>query len=239
MKKIVTLLSFVFLVFLSTYSVFAQTEGTNSSILFSPTTISTKANESFTTQLWLDTDQAKVGGIDAKLIFDPKLLSIVKIDTIPVFPDYPATVFDNSNGTAHISGIVRSKDELYSGKSQFAAITWKAISSGEGTITLSFTAGATNDSNIAVPYGNGDILSTVNSISVRSAAVAQANEVSAVNEVKIADTLSASQSSFPIFEIVLSVIITLSIASHIYLHLRLRKIEKLREPIPQLFTHPE
>lgn len=229
---------FLFFVFvLCTQRSQAQTGGTRSSILFSPTTIATKPGETFSTQLWLDTDQAQVAGIDAKITFDPKLLSVVKIDTLPVFPDYPATVFDNALGSAHISGIVRNKNELYTGKAQFATITWKANTSGDGSIALSFKNGATNDSNLAVTYGNGDILQQVNTVSIRVAAVSQPDSSIQTNATAITQPQSP-QKPIPIsaVELTLIVLIILSIASQMYLHLRLRNIEKLREPIPHLYT---
>ena len=162
MKRLI--LALVLLCVIAVPQVSAQTS--SASILFTSEQSNTSTNEIFTTELEIDTAGAEVGGVGAKIKFDPTYLQIDKIETLPVFPDYPATTFDNEKGTAVISGIVKSKDALYSGKAPFATITWKAKSAGSTPIELLYQPNETKDSNIAVLYGTGDILSKVNSVLV-------------------------------------------------------------------------
>jgi hypothetical protein len=155
---------FLALIFITSSPVFAQ--GSQPSLFFSPETIQTKAGETFQTEVEIDTAGASVGGVGAKIIFDPQRVQVTNIETFPVFPDYPAKTFDNTAGTVTISGIVNSKDAQYTGKAKFATISWKAVNGGSADISFDFQPNSTKDSNIAVLYGNGDILEKVNSVSV-------------------------------------------------------------------------
>lgn len=144
----------------------AQSPTGEPALLFTQESVNTKVGESFTTDVSIDTAGAQVGGVGAKIIFDPQALEVSQIETLPVFPDYPAANQDNIKGTILISGIVQDKSQLYSGKGTFAKIHWTAKSAGETKIQFNYVPNETKDSNIAVLYGTGDILQKVNTVAV-------------------------------------------------------------------------
>ncbi|MEO8581447.1 MAG: cohesin domain-containing protein [Patescibacteria group bacterium] len=221
------------------------------SLLFVPETISTGVGQQFTTQVWIDTAGASVGGVGAKINFNATSLSVEKIETLPVFPDYPATTFDNETGSINISGIVRSKDELYTGKGQFATITWKTKGAGDSSIAFNYVPNSTNDSNIAVLYGNGDILQKTNSVVIQVAAAPASSRVTdstAESTAEPAVTSEAMNSSdkTPEFSktdqapspivILIGVATLFSLGFQAYLYFKMKRIEKYKEAIPHIHT---
>lgn len=216
----------------------AQAPAGSASILFDPETVSTNAGDSFTTAVWLDTNGASVGGVGAKITFDPAILSVEKIETQPVFPDYPATTFDNTTGKIVISGIVNNPNELYSGKAQFATISWKAKSGGNANITLDYTPNQTSDSNIAVLYGNGDILEKVNTVSVTVTGSAPATNTS--DSTAVTTALQENQPAYVnnTNMILLSVIVIIGLvaAGVIGFLIYNKKKPVLKEEIPHIQT---
>ena len=136
------------------------------SLNFSPSSKTVEKNETFTIDILLDTAGYDVGGTGAKISYDPNKLSVTKIDSQPIFADYPALIIDDANGTLTISGISASLNDLYNGRDTFATIWFLAKNSGETTAGFNFQPGSTTDSNIAVTFGNGDILAAVNQLKI-------------------------------------------------------------------------
>ena len=138
----------------------------NPSLLFAPSEIRTSINKTFSVAVLVDTKGQAAGGVGAQITFDPTVLQGVEITPGSIFPDYPTTTIDNSTGKISISGITSSYDETFTGASTFATISFKLIKSSNSKVNFVYTPGATNESNIAVSTGNGDILSEVHTLSV-------------------------------------------------------------------------
>lgn len=131
------------------------------SLYFSPDNVSVANGQITPVQVMVDTSGQAVGGVGAKIQFDPNDLSISNIEAGSIFADYPVVAFDNANGTAVISGIVSDNNSLFSGQGVFAVISWQPKRQGSSRVTFQFEPNNTRDSNIAVSTGNGDILSEV------------------------------------------------------------------------------
>lgn len=219
----------VFLLFSSTKVQAQQADG--ASLTFSPDTISTQIGTEFTTELILDTAGEKVGGVGAKIVYDPTLVHIEKIETIPVFPDFPSQTFDNAIGKATISGIVQNPDQLYSGKAVFAKITWKAQKAGTGKISFDFVPNSTKDSNIAVLYGNGDILQKVNQVNLTVSADTRGTAQHSQKDTATTPSFSIQAERGTLFNIFIVVIL---IASQISLWHKNQQIEKKVDQIAKV-----
>lgn len=235
-KIIISIFSFVFLSFILTAPTSAQTQGAAASLLFSPETISAQAGEQFTSQVWIDTDGAPAGGVDTKITFDPAVVEVEKIETLPIFPDYPATTFDNVAGTALISGIVNSQDQLYTGKGQFATISWKAKAAGNGNVAITFEPNSTSDSNIAVLYGNGDILQKVNTLSVTVSGDGSSSSMANTADNNSYNTKTGTGKYLSPFEIGLGLLTLFSIVFQFNLYRKIQQIEQYKEGVPHIKT---
>lgn len=134
------------------------------SLKFSPSTATIKQYEEFSVDILLDTAGYDVGGAGAKINFDHDRLSINEIIPGQIFADYPALIIDNNNGRLTISGVSASYADLFNGQKVLATIRLTANKSGEAVADFIFQPGSTIDSNVAVTFGNGDILAEVNNL---------------------------------------------------------------------------
>lgn len=167
--KLLSLLTLPFIFFFlvamqSTESVHAQQ---GPSLTFNPENVSVPPDSKFTTDIFIDTASQDVSGAGIIFNYDPYLVQIEYIDTYPIFDDFPTVAYDNSVGHVIISGIKIKKDSFFNGKATIATVGWKSVSEGSATVMYEFTPGNTRDSNIAVQYANGDILSWVNTLQIQ------------------------------------------------------------------------
>ncbi len=146
-------------------------------LYFEPETIAVAQNQSFSVDIMIDTEGANVGGSTASIQYDTDYLRLEEIEKSVindsdyycydrVFTDYPYPRIDSQNGTVIITGLVSSINNLYIGSGVFCKISFQAVKEGNTTVDFNFTPGDTTDSNIAVTYGNGDVLSSVGSLNV-------------------------------------------------------------------------
>jgi len=137
------------------------------SLLLEPTQTNSTVNETFTVDLRIDTSNQEVAGVGAELFYSQNNLEVTKIDTYPIFDSYPNATYDNAKGTISISGIKDpTSQSLYQGIDRFATITFRSKSVGQTTVKFNYLPNNTRESNIAVTYGNGDILAYTNSLTV-------------------------------------------------------------------------
>lgn len=157
----------IYIIIFITISVFPRVaHAAEPGLYFSPSSLTVSKGNTFTTNIILDTEENKVGGAGAKIIFNSDILEVDSITSGAIFDDYPSTTFDNSQGKITISGISSSPNNLYVGRGTFASITFRAKATGNTTVLFDFTPGSTTDSNIAVSFGNGDILNAVGTLSI-------------------------------------------------------------------------
>lgn len=140
----------------------AAAESNDGKLYFEPDKIETSNGSEFVTELYVDTAGYDSAGVGAILRYNPIFLEAVRIEPGIVFDDYPLAVIDNTEGKVTISGVSGSKNDLYNGRGVFASVTWRPKKTGLSEISFEFELGSTTDSNIAVTFGNGDILGSVN-----------------------------------------------------------------------------
>lgn len=166
LKSLLKILSRLFvvllLVIMGTTSVSAQSP----SMKFSPEKVDVVAGEKFVVDIVVNTAGEEIGGAGAKITYDPKKVGIVSITPGTIFSDYPTASFDNYQGKATLSGIVSSINILYKGTGVFGSIQFQAIAGGGTSVKFDHTPGNTTDSNLAVTYDPGDILSEVNTLTI-------------------------------------------------------------------------
>lgn len=141
--------------------------------------------EEFTVDVIVDTAGEQAVGADAIVLFDGNVLEAESINPGTIFSDYPSLIIDNKKGKLTISGIVKAQSSLFSGSGVLASINFKSIAVGNANLHFDFTQGSTRDSNIAVTKGNGDVLTEVGSMSVKSVqtgAVVPQKEAAAKNQ---------------------------------------------------------
>ncbi|HJZ04689.1 hypothetical protein A2634_03175 [Candidatus Amesbacteria bacterium RIFCSPHIGHO2_01_FULL_48_32] len=136
------------------------------SLGFVPVSKVIKVGERFTAQIVMDTAGAEVGGADMMLVYDPEKVTVVEVVPGTLFDDYPIAAFDNETGKISFSGIVSSKDRLYSGRGTLGSVTFMGRAAGVSIVKFEFTLGDTRDSNIAVTYEPGDILAKVDNLTI-------------------------------------------------------------------------
>jgi hypothetical protein len=158
---------FMLFLFLLTLNQKKNVYAAGASLKFDPSVIETTVNSESSVNIIIDTSGESVGGAGAKIKYNPQEIQIIKIVTGTSFSDYPNASFDNSIGRMIISGIAGSDNQLFNGKGIFAQITFKILVNKQSLISFIFTPGITTDSNIAVTYGNGDILSEVGNLTIK------------------------------------------------------------------------
>ncbi len=134
------------------------------SLEFNPSTVNNQIGAPFTVSIMVDTAGYSSGGVGTIINYDPFMISATAIETGTIFTDYPMSSINNERGKITISGIAASADHLFSGSGEFARITFKPNQLGSSDISFLFQPGSTTDSNIAVTFGNGDILTKVNGL---------------------------------------------------------------------------
>lgn len=142
------------------YSINAQSA--SGRLYFNPDKAEVSNGSEFTTTIYVDTAGSDAGGTGIILNYNPVFLEAVSITPGIIFSDYPLAAIDNESGKVAVSGISGSADQLFNGNDVFATITWRSKKTGSTDISFTFEPGSTSDSNIAVSFGNGDILSDVN-----------------------------------------------------------------------------
>lgn len=143
-----------------------EAQASEPSLLFSETTIKAEVGETFSVEVIVDTGGEVAYGVGAKVSFDPKILEVVSVQPGTIFGDYPAASYDNTSGKIIVSGIASSQQNFIKDRAEFATLTFRAKKQGITSVQFIYEPGSTTDSNIAVTYGTGDILSQVSQLSV-------------------------------------------------------------------------
>ena len=133
-------------------------------LLFVPSTIKAKVGTTFLVSLQIDTAGQAASGVGAKITFDPTFLQVVSATPSQTFANYSSPTIDNTTGHLTISAINAAYSDTFTGVDIFATVTFKVIKAGTTTVKYDFVPGSTTDSNIAVTFGNGDILGGVNTL---------------------------------------------------------------------------
>lgn len=127
-----------------------------------------KVGEIVTVNVRVNTGGHRTDGVDLVLKFDPKILeaSTASLIKTTIYPDYPQMKVDAKAGLVQISGISGLDGKTFKGAGVFATINFKARAAGETTLTVNFTPGKTDDSNIVESLSGNDILESVSNLNL-------------------------------------------------------------------------
>lgn len=111
----------------------------------------------------LSTSGHNVLGTDLILRFDPKILQAPSTAFTKgnIFADYPQINVDSKNGVIYVSGVSGLDKKYFNGIGFFGTITFQAQNAGKTSLNISFSKGATDDTNVFEPNTNEDILGKV------------------------------------------------------------------------------
>lgn len=160
MKKLFCFLS---LFFLSSLLVSRPISASSATLALSPSTGTFTLNTPFDIGIYLNTNGAKVDGVDVKLNYEPAKLEAQTITPeTSIFPDFPTKTINATEGKITISATA-AVGSPYSNNSptKIATIRFKPLIAGSTQITFDFTAGATTDCNVVENQTNLDILTAV------------------------------------------------------------------------------
>lgn len=117
----------------------------------------------------LDTGSHDTEGTDLLLNFDSKILEATAgaVTKGAIYPEYPQVRIDNKAGSIQISGISGLQGKSFRGKGVFASINFRAKAKGTSALTVSFTAGKTDDSNVVEALSGNDILESVSDLTIK------------------------------------------------------------------------
>lgn len=135
----------------------------SATLALSPASGTFVVNTPFDVGIYLNTNGAKVDGVDIKLNFEPAKLEAQQIspDT-SVFPDFPTKTINATTGKITISATA-AVGSPYSNTTatKMVTIRFKPLTAGSTSVSFDFTAGATTDSNVVENQTNLDILTAV------------------------------------------------------------------------------
>ncbi len=111
----------------------------------------------------VDTGNRATEGVDLVLNFDPKVLEASQGAIVKgaIYPEYPQMKTDAKLGQIQISGISGLQGKSFKGQGNFATINFKAKAPGDVNLTVGFSPGQTDDSNVVEALSGNDILETV------------------------------------------------------------------------------
>lgn len=150
MKKILIILTLVFVFFVSTSTSFAAT------LILSPASGSISAGQTITVDIMIDTKGADIDGVDVySLRYNSSILEVVDSNPstsgVQISPGslFPLTLTNKvTPGIIQLSQVT-SGGTSYKGAGKLATITFKGVANGTSAVTFDFTAGSTSDTNVA------------------------------------------------------------------------------------------
>lgn len=138
------------------------------SISIVPQLVNVKKGEKFTVAININSDVYS-DGTDISLTYDPKFLSVVKVNrpvqTANIYNNYPQNKVDAKVGVITVSGVTDKKEGVLT-NGVFGTIEFIAKNSGETKISIDFTPLSTTDSNIIKSGSGVDVLEKVENTEV-------------------------------------------------------------------------
>ena len=125
-----------------------------------------KIGEEFKTEVVLDTGNYKTDATDFRLSFDPKILSVIKIEEGGIYDSYLTKRIDQTRGELIINAIA-SESKTFKGQEIFATIYWKGLKKGQAELKINFVPGETIDTNVVATEVSKDILGRVENASFK------------------------------------------------------------------------
>lgn len=135
-------------------------------LTLSPVTQTINAGEQADIAVELNTGGANSSDTDLYINFDATKVILVDILPGTIYDQYIGEEIDNAQGRASISGLASKTENLFSGTGTFATLRFKGTGAGTTAITIDFTLGQRNDSNVVDFQTNEDILATTTNASL-------------------------------------------------------------------------
>lgn len=109
-----------------------------------------------------------IQGVDLVVKYDPSKLTASSSGFIKgeAYDDYPVANIDVDKGILRMSGIVSVGKPGFIGNGNFGTINFKAKSVGSSDISLIFSPGSTNDSNMIEVGSSKDVLGQVSDVKI-------------------------------------------------------------------------
>ncbi|PIY69313.1 hypothetical protein COY90_01260 [Candidatus Roizmanbacteria bacterium CG_4_10_14_0_8_um_filter_39_9] len=133
---------FLFLLFLSLVSV-ERVEA--ASLRFGTTTVSTNANQTFTTDVVVDAGTDQVTSSDIWVVYDPTYL---EAQTVTSGTYFPAVTNNITSGKVSITGLIVDPGTYKTGNGVIATITFKGLKNGNTNVTFDCRTDVSNSSKI-------------------------------------------------------------------------------------------
>lgn len=115
-------------------------------------------------QIKLSTGGRSINGADVVLEYDPKMLEASPsafFQKGTIFSDYPSAQVDSTKGIIKISGISSASAEGFTGIGFFGTVNLETKQTGETSVKVQYTSGATTDSNVVESSTAKDVLDKV------------------------------------------------------------------------------
>lgn len=162
MKKFLPVL-FLLSAFYFLFSAGSVSAASSATLALSPASGTFVVNTPFDVGVYLNTNGAKVDGVDIKLNYESAKLEaqLITPETL-VFPDFPTKTINATTGKITVSATA-AVGSPYSNTTatKMVTIRLKPLTAGSTSVTFDFTAGATTDSNVVENQTNLDILTAV------------------------------------------------------------------------------
>lgn len=209
-KKLMVKFSLLLIMSLGFFMPGHEVLAANATLSLSPLsgTLSTGSNVSIS--IILNTGGAKTAGTDAAIHFSADKLRLLDIVNGTIYSQYVGKQIDNTGGTAQISGLASPDgSNLFSGTGTLATLNFQVLKEGTATVSIDFTAGSKNDSNVADFATKADILSSVTNgsytIAAGSGGTTTTTTTTTTNTTENANTqtttseLPDASTSYPVF----------------------------------------
>lgn len=146
----------------------AVTTKQQATIILSSAKSQYNAGEAVPVLVEVSTGGRSTEGVDLVLNFDPRLLEVSSGAAVKgeIYPEYPQIKVDPQAGVIQISGISGLSGRQFAGRGNFATINFKAKASGAANLTVNFTPGKTDDSNIVEALSGNDVLESVSDLTL-------------------------------------------------------------------------
>lgn len=142
-KNVFALVLFIAL-FLASASLFGPVEA--ATLRFEPSSVDTSSGETFDLDIYVDTDDSEVFGVDAVITYDSNIMQVEKI-TNGTFLDIGHKDYDEK-GNIVVIGYVQNSGESVIGEDVLATITFKATKGGTGDVDFVCNVDDKTESNI-------------------------------------------------------------------------------------------
>lgn len=133
---------FLFLIFLSLVSV-GRVEA--ASLRFGTTTVSTNANQTFTTDVVVDAGTDQITSSDIWVVYDPAFL---EAQTVTSGTFFPAVTNNITSGKVSITGLIVDPGTYKTGNGVIATVTFKGLKNGNTNVTFDCRTDVSNSSKI-------------------------------------------------------------------------------------------